>query len=157
MLMYTRASLELCLDLTDPRAQSVPIGALVLGESGDMKYAALATVAEPRGPLDPMTLDLVYNIPHILRVKVASAVKHTNFETNAILQHLNLSMRGSIYVGTIESAASEPVDEAATAHDVAMRLIRIASDHLNQLSRPVAPERMEWWPVVQPEAQHVAC
>ena len=149
-LSYTRASLELCLDLTSPGAESMPVGALVLGRVGDERYAALATSRTPAsdaGDVDPLTRDLLMNIFPVLKKKLSSAMERTGFDLDRILEQLNASMQGSIHVGRIEQPQSELVVEGSTSKDIAMRLMNIAVEHLDDAASGI---RFEGWPLGSP-------
>ena len=147
---YHKAIISFCPDLTSPDALSLPLACLLVGEDGDGKRFAASAVLVPGSSLalDPLSRDLLSDVPHLLKRHVGAVLNHLPRDAalEQILLSLHDALRNSLHVAGIAS----PSEIDVAADELQPRLIGIA---LRELRSEIAAvqERLRFATVGTPD------
>ncbi len=144
---YHEAIISFCFDLTDPKARSIPVACLLVGESVEGTRFAASAVVLPGSSLDldPLSREILADVPQLLKQHVGAVISDLPADAplEQILRSLHHILRNSLHV-----AATRPACEIEVAADAWQpRMVGIAvqslRDALGQLTRqlPASAER----------------
>ncbi|MBX3269857.1 MAG: hypothetical protein KF729_06330 [Sandaracinaceae bacterium] len=135
-LRYQTAVVSFCLDLTDPRGYSIPVGVLLVGQSEGLGVAAATALRTDRlvtsGFLDPISSEIIGDLLALLQAHVNEAIQANdgNVDVSDVLLSLRSSLRNSLYVSSISPEQCEEVADPIGAQTFAtgsvLRVLRSA-------------------------------
>ena len=147
LLRYQRAIVSFCPDLRKPGLQSVPLAILLVGESDDGRFAGVASClpASLKKSLDPISLEMLQDVPHMLRRHVdetMSSIEEENAPLDTILRKLHQALRNSLHVSSIEQPATQAMGEDGNIYPVIAQLL---TEALNDLGVPASidPDQLD--------------
>lgn len=156
---YRKATIRFCLDLTDPRAQSVPVAVFMAGEADGRRIAALATRLEHpiEKMVDEITQEILRELPTILRAQVNEIYNAVRVSTlDDLFFSVCDSFRSSLYlsdateVRVLKLQDATPADERgrrkfvmAAVHDVLDTAIMEADEEIEHFLEDTDPGLLE--------------
>ena len=167
-LTYETATLSYCPDLTDGEAVSVPIAVLVVGKSGKAWFAAAAGIDAKRLGVDPLSQEILSDLPHTIRRHMDEAMAATDVKRRTprkVLRTFFERFRTSVHVSALDRSVAVEVPDVQHAakkvqHIAALALIKQVSTWTKDTARaekqlrqgpPLTPPRIVWTPRIAPE------
>lgn len=104
-LAYRIATISYCPDLTDPRAVSVPVAALLVSRDANSKWTAVAMGFDlSHFGLDPLAEALLADLPGLVRRTLDTAMKSISTDgatPEQVLREFHELLRTSVHVSKI--------------------------------------------------------
>jgi len=117
-LRYGSAVVSFCPDLTAADTKSIPLAALVVGETDDGPVAALTwhhLASSIFAKEDPLTAAMLEDLPKLLRDHVDQAwegIGASQDSIEAVLVRLRNGLRNSLHVSQVQHSLEKEVSEA---------------------------------------------
>lgn len=148
-LTYKQAVVSLCLDLTNSEASSTPVAVLLVARTGRARIAAFASRHFKDVEHDPITREILADVPHLLERHLNSAFAR-GADLGSVLQQLHEALRNSLHVSEILPAY--PIErDVRRAEDFFPDLVKVVGKTIARLegvpvrvrsgSRPAARRR----------------
>jgi hypothetical protein len=126
---YQGAILGLTEDLTREGTATYTVAAIVLGTAGPLNFAAVGSLRlDHLPPLDPLTEELLRDLPALLRYQIDSVLDvRQPVDTDAGLRHVAAVLRNSLHVVKI---LPQRFDDITTQADLQALLARAVGECL---------------------------
>ncbi len=157
ILSYQSAVVGLCDDLTNPNASTTPLAVIVIGQCGGSHIGAVAYRETAGLDWDPMTRDVLGDVPDLLQRHLDTAFKtNPRASLGAILRELYHSLRNSLHVVRIDEEQSVEVEGISMVPEKTVQVLSglIAGIEREKghtpPTRPSVPTHRVW-PLHQPQ------
>lgn len=127
---YRQAIVSFCPDLTSPTSKAVPVGVLLVAETEDGYFAALAGWRAGVVEADPLTQEFLNDLPEMLRRHVERAFASAGEDPtlDQILNRLHDSLRTSLSVTHMTPKKTEEIPLRALYPGLITRALDTLSD-----------------------------
>ena len=132
-LRYRTATISFCLDLTDPRAATIPVAVFLAGEADDIRIAALATrLNHPlRTRLDGLAQEVIDMLPRVLQEQVDEIFSANHASIDGLFEALCDSFRNSLYMGDVSAVLTREIPAHQDLHDRVRAITGASQEILN--------------------------